>query len=259
MEPLPAITRKNYKEDLANIQILSFESEGKAVLFAGFRRGHFSNWDDAKFYADKHEMKPIHETEGGKHLNTPKNEREKIYHPEQLRRVWNRASVKYCLKIEGSVRTFVCGANPKSTFRRKEIQTLLRQRGTKDINGRDLSDYVALRRRALQRLTEEGKLSPQERHHRSITKVFRAIAIQEVRQQLKEAGNDNDAKNAAIKRITFLRFQHLNELGLSKDFSTSSGRSTDIVEEEILPANPHLAHLVAHNAAALARAPRLHP
>ncbi len=192
------------KEDFLTIKFNSFASRGKAVLYAGVDKisNLFNNWVAAIEYAKKHSMFPIQYTEGGLILDATDNERGKTYSGDDYKRVWDRASVKYCLNIEGLVKTFVCGATNRSTFRRKEIHAMIRAKYINDINGQPHEDYVLLRRATLNRLREENKLLPddkklsgKERHHMAIN----------------AATNDNTDKD-----------------------------ETDEAIEEMLMANPHL-------------------
>ena len=116
----------SYKQDLKDILILSFASNGRALLYAGSVEDIFNNWHKAASYAKENGMVPIDITEGGQYLSVPNRRTDLKYTRKQIRRIWYRASVKYCLNIENSVKTFVCGANGESIFRRREILAMLR-------------------------------------------------------------------------------------------------------------------------------------
>lgn len=247
------------KEDFLTIKFNSFASHGKAVLYAGVGK-LFNNWVAAIEYAKKNNMFPIQYTEGGLILDETDNERGQTYSGDDYKRVWDRASVKYCLNIEGSVKTFVCGATNKSTFRRKEIHAMMRAKHITDINGRDHQEYVLLRRTTLNRLREENKLLPddkklsgKERHHMAINAVFRAIAINEIRDDLTHTQNDHE-RDAILSRVDNLKNQHDEEMEAKRAAKSSFNAAandntdkdgTDEAIEEMLMANPHLQPILA--------------
>ncbi len=250
------------QEDFLTIKFNSFASHGKAVLYAGVDKikNTFNNWVAAIEYAKKNNMFPIQYTEGGLILDETDNERGQTYSGDDYRRVWKRASIKYCLSIEGSVKTFVCGANDESIFRVREIHAMMRAKYINDINGRDHQEYALLRRATLNRLREENKLLPddkklsgKERHHMAINTVFRAIAINEIRDDLTHAQSAQE-RNDILSRIDHLRNQHEVEMEAKKAAKSSfdavandntNKDGTDEAIEEMLMANPHLQAILA--------------
>lgn len=190
-------------------------------------------------------MVPIHVTEGGKYLSFPHRKQALHYTFEQFRRVWDRASIKYCLNIEGAVKTFVCGASMDSTFRRKEIPAMLRSKTIEDINGCRHDEYVRLRRAVLARLNSEARLPQQWRHKLSINAVFRKMALAEIRQDLAIAREHGDAKEerAVLARIGHLRWRHREELE-SVPRTREQQRLSEALsaQEEMTRANPGFTH-----------------
>lgn len=233
----------NFLRDLDMIRILSFKSNGKALLYAGYIRNQFNNWVKAARYAQEHSMVPIEVTEGGKYISNPDRKTDLKYSDYEFRKIWKRASIKYCVNIEGSVKTFVCGSREESVFRSKEIHAMLRSHTIVDINGKSHSVYVKRRRAILKRLNEEAALPQHERHKRAINSVFRAIAFQEIRQDIAVAREQNN--EAEIKSI-FARVGHLRAQQ-HEDFKNAS-RSIEskklseqyAIEEEMSHANPDM-------------------
>lgn len=120
---------------------------------------------------------------------------------------------------------------------------MLKSHTIDDINGKPHSQYVERRRAVLQRLNDEGILPTKERHKRAINSVFRAIAFQEIRQDLALAREQNNIPE--IKSI-FARVGHLR-IQQHEDFERAS-RSKEskklaeqyAVEEEMSHANPDM-------------------
>lgn len=238
----------NFADDLRKIRILSFSSYRKSLLYAGFERNRFDNWKLAADFAEAHNMFPIQATEGGEYLSKPDRKIELRYSKQELKRIWDRSSINYCISAEGSVKTFVCGANPDSTFRRKEIHAMMHSHTIDQINGRDHSDYIRLRREVLARLNEESTLSRPERHKRSINMVFRAIALAEIRQDLSEARQQQnpEAEKAVLARIGHLRYQHKTELRQQPRAPELQALNENLsAQEEMTRANPNL-HLALY-------------
>lgn len=247
------------QEDFLTIKFNSFASHGKAVLYAGIGE-LFNNWAMAEDYEAKRNMMPIQFTDGGKILNENNDQRYKEYEEKDYNRVWWKASIKYCLSIEGSVKTFVCGATDRSTFRRKEIHAMMRAKHTNDINGCDHQEYVLLRRATLNKLREENKylpddqkLSGKERHHMAINAVFMAMAMNEIIDDLTHAQSAQE-RDAVLSRIDHLTNQHEVEMEAKKaaksSFNTAANDNTDKdgtdeAIEEMLMANPHLQAILA--------------
>lgn len=233
----------NFADDLRKIFILSFASFRKAVLYSGSLPDSYDNWKLAKSFAQAHGMVPIELTEGGQYLSIPDRKIELKYNRYELGRIWDRASIKYCFNIEGSVKTLVCGAWDESTFRRKEIHAMMKSHSIEDINGREHSDYVRLYRRALTRLNEEATLPRDQRHKRAINHIFMALAIAEIKQDLAEAkANDNLAEIPAIlARVGHLRDQqHRDMNSRARPLDEQKLTKQLVVQEEIATANPGL-------------------
>ena len=233
----------NFADNMRKIRILIFASHKKSLLYSGYKEDKFNNWKLAEDFAQANGMFPIQETEGGKYLSDPDRRKKLKYEESQITNIWNRASVKYCVNIEGSVKTFVCGAWDRSTFRRKEIHAMLKSKTINDINGRDHESYVRLRRAVMNRLNEDGTLPRPQRHARAINAVFRSIAFQEIRQDLAIAREQNNQEEvrSVLARVGHLRNQHLDELKrmpLTQDAKKLA--ESLAAEEEITQANPGL-------------------
>ncbi len=234
--------KPNFADDYRKIRILSFASHRSALLYSG-QKEEFDNWALASSFAMAHGMIPIEQTEGGLYLSTPDRKKELKYTPYELQSVWDRASIKYCISIEGSIKTFVCGTWDQSTFRRKEIHALLRSKTVDDINGRDHADYVRLRRAVLARLNEQGDLPQPERHKRSMNAVFRAVALQEIRQDLAVARLNEKLEEvpSILVRVRHLREQQREDLQYAKRLPEVQKLTEKLsAEEEMARANPHL-------------------
>jgi hypothetical protein len=225
------------------IRILSFESDGKSILYAGFIKQKFNNWARAEEYAKAYNMIPIQFTEGGKYLSNPDRKSELNYSEDEYLRVWDRGSVKYCFNIVGSVKTFVCGARKESIFRRKEIHAMLKSHFIEDINGRDHADYLLLYRCALARLNDEATIPRDRRHSRAINHVFHAIAFNEIRQDLAAArANDNQKEiSTVLSRVRHLREQqHEDFRRAARPQEMQKLTERLAAEEEMARANPGL-------------------
>ncbi len=225
------------------IRILSFESEGKSLLYAGLMTGKFNNWAKAEEYAKTHGMVPIQLTEGGKYLSDPERRSELNYSSQEYERIWDRGSVKYCFNIKGSVKTFVCGARERSAFRRKEIHAMLKSRTIEDINGRDHADYVRLRRAVMGRLHEEGELPRNERHKRAINHVFRAMALAEIRSDVKAAKEQDNHQDIPqiLARVGHLRAQQHEDMRYAPRRPEAAKLAEQLSAlEEMSHANPHM-------------------
>jgi hypothetical protein len=255
------MTPPTFENDYQLIRILCFQSFRKAVLYAGSEDGVYDNWKLSSEFAKKNGMFPIEETEGGKFLSEPVRKYVKDYPEHKLPIIWVRSSIKYCLNIEGSVKTFVCGARKQSIFRKKEIQALLRARGVEDINGQPLEYYRSIRQGTSNRLRENNKhlppserLSGREMHHAAMTAVFIAIAENEVAQDYKAAikTRDNAGAENVLMRLTYLQDRRLvaeQKEGLKRRFGAKAAPSndnrgeTDEALSELYRANPHLRKL----------------
>lgn len=99
---------------------LPFVSEGKAVFYAGDNR---KNYDRASEYARGNGMKSIASTQGGGFLNLIKTK--DTFGRDRNNKLWDKASRKFAAEAKGEVKTFVAGADQKSTFRRIELPTLI--------------------------------------------------------------------------------------------------------------------------------------
>lgn len=233
----------NFPDDIRKILILSFESYRKSLLFAGYKENMFDNWALARKFAKSHNMWPIHDTDGGKYLNVPDRDKDLKYSAGQIRQVWNRASIKYCVNIQGTVKTLVCGAGMDSTFRRKEIPAMLRSRTIEKINGQDHAEYVRLRRAVLARLKEDRDLPDQSRHKLCINAVFRKMALAEIRQDLliaREQGNLSEER-AVLDRVSHLRWRHKEELrAVPRSRELQQLNESYAAQEEMARANPRL-------------------
>lgn len=250
------MTRPTYHNDRNQLRVLSFESFRKAMLYAGYdENGKFDNWKLAIEFAKCHGMYPVQETEGGKFLNIPNREEIEEYPKKQLKKIWKLSSIRYCLNIEGSIKTFVCGADDQSIFRRREIQSILRAKGVEDVNGQSVDYYKSIRTNTLKtlrennaRLSVEQRLSGRELHFAAMDAVYVAIGENEVAQDFKIACDAGDvAEQAAVlSRLTNLHDQIVQE---QKDYLKSkwekasvapSNDNQDIALEEMYQANPHL-------------------
>lgn len=243
MAPSGDMETPNFVDDLYKIRILSFTSYRKSLLYAGFKIGQYDNWSLSARFAKANDMFPIQLTEGGEYLNVPDRDKDLKYSKDEYQRVWDRASVKYCFNIEGSVKTFVCGSKQNSTFRRKEIHAMLKSRTVEEINGRDHAEYLELYRATMKRLHEEETLPRNERHKRAINHVFRAIAFAEIRSDLKAAREQDN--NADVSQI-LARVGHVR--GQQREDMRYAPRKVEAVKlaehysamEEMSHANPHL-------------------
>jgi hypothetical protein len=234
---------QNFADDIRRIRILSFASYRKSLLYAGFKQDRYDNWSLSARYAKANNMFPIHLTEGGQYLNTPDRNKDLKYSWDECRRIWDRASIKYCFNIEGSVKTFVCGSNEDSTFRRKEIHAMLKSHFIEDINGRDHADYLLLYRCALARLNDEATIPRDRRHQRAINHVFHAIAFNEIRQDLAAArANDNQKEiSDVLSRVRHLREQqHEDFRRAARPQEMQKLTERLAAEEEMARANPGL-------------------
>jgi hypothetical protein len=238
--------------DYLTIRFNSFASNGKAILFAGFKPEIFNNWVLAFEYAAKHDKVQIQNTQGGIILNENDTERGKRLKKRDYILVWKRASTKYSLSIEGSVKTFVCGANDESIFRTREIQAMFHAKHIADVNGVLIEHYAQLRRAALKRLRDRNETLPQDekltgvqRHLIAINTVFRAIAMNEIREDLSHA-QTKEERDAVLKRVEYVRGQHKDEMGEnlnSKGHLGIQGLHFDGLEE-MAALNPHLADAI---------------
>lgn len=231
------------------IRILSFESQGKALLYAGYLKDKFNNWDLADKFARANNMVPVQFTEGGQYLSVPDRKIDLNYSDDEFTKVWDTASITYCISIKGSVRTFVCGSNKRSTFRRKEIHAMLKSHTIENINDRPFEDFVRLRRAVTLRLNKEATLTRPERHKRMINHVFRAVAFQEIRQDLavaREQNNEQDIQNV-LARVGHLRAQQREDLQLGQRPPEMQKLSEQLAAmEEMTAANPDLHLKLAH-------------
>lgn len=233
----------NFADDLHKIRILSFASYRKSLLYAGFRQDLYDNWSLSARFAEANNMLPIQLTQGGSYLAVPDRKKELLYTRKEYRRIWERASIKYCFNIEGSVKTFVCGSNPDSTFRRKEIHTMLKSKTIEEINGRDHADYVRLRRAVMERLHEEGTLPRNERHKRAINHVFRAMALAEIRSDIKAAKEQDNHQDIPqiLARIGHLRTQQHEDMRYAPRRPEAAKLAEQLSAlEEMSHANPHM-------------------
>lgn len=205
------------------------------MLFAGYDpEGKFDNWTLAREFAKAKSMYRVFETEGGKFLAVRDREKLEEYPKDKLRKIFVSSSIRYCLNIDGSIKTFVCGANKDSIFRSKEIQAVLRAKCVEDINGYPLSYYKSIRTDTIKRLRGNNKhlprdeqLSGREIHHAAITAVFIAIGENEVAQDFKiacDVGDENE-KKAVLSRLDHMQGQLVKEEGerLRRKFDKSSG------------------------------------
>ncbi len=228
-------TQPTYSNDRKQLRILSFESFRKAMLFAGIdRQGKFDNWNLAHKFAEQNGMYPVFKTEGGVFLDIPDRRFIEGYSDTDLKKIWISSSIRYCLNIDGSIKTFVCGATSESIFRSKEIQAVLRAKCVEDINGYPLSYYQSIRTDTIKRLRGNNKhlprdeqLSGREIHHAAITAVFIAIGENEVAQDFKiacDVGDENE-KKAVLSRLDHMQGQLVKEDGerLKRKFDKSSG------------------------------------
>lgn len=233
----------SFADDIRKILILSFASYKKALLYAGYEEDKFDNWSLAAIFAKAHNMVPIHVTEGGKYLAVPDRISDLNYTQKQSKRMWDRASIKYCLNIEGMVKTLVCGAGMDSTFRRKENPAMLRSKMIESINGCDHAEYVRLRRVVLARLNDENTLPGHWRHRLSINAVFRKMALAEIRQDLSLAREQQNAEEiqAILERIGHLKWRHREELKQVPRSQNLQKLAEELVaREEMSRANPGL-------------------
>lgn len=233
----------NFADDIYLIRIMSFASYRKALLYAGIKQDEYNNWTLAKAFAKVHKMIPIDKTEGGNYLNIPDREKDLNYTFKQFQRLWHRASIRYCLNIEGTVKTLVCGARRESTFRRKEIPAMLRSKTIESINGHDHAEYVRLRRVVLARLKENDSLPDHSRHSLSINAVFRKMALAEIRQDLAIAREQNNSQEeqSVLARVGHLRWRHKEELKAVPRSREQEKRSEAVsAQEEMARANPTL-------------------
>lgn len=235
--------KPNFADDLRKIRIMSFASYKKSLLYAGEKKNKYNNWALAASFAQANNMYPIQATEGGQYISIPDREKDLKYSGDQYKKVWDRASVKYCVNIEGAVKTFICGSRQSSTFRRKEIHAMLKSHTIDDINGKPHSTYAERRRAVLKRLNEEDILPQPERHKRAINSVFRAIAFQEIRQDLALAREQNNASDITtiFARVGHLRTQqHEDFENASRSKETKKLAEQYSIEEEISHANPDM-------------------
>lgn len=87
-----------------------------------------------------------------------------------------------------------------------------------DVNG-VLIEHYELRRAALKRLRDRNETLPQDekltgvqRHLIAINTVFRAIAMNEIREDLSHA-QTKEERDAVLKRVEYVRGQHKDEMG----------------------------------------------
>lgn len=233
----------NFADDLHKIRILSFASYRKSLLYAGFKQDLYDNWSLSARFAKANNMFPIQLTEGGQYLDVPDRYKDLDYSKDEYKKIWDRASIKYCFNIEGSVKTFVCGARKNSTFRRKEIHAMLKSRTIEDINGRNHADYVLLRRAVMARLHEEGDLPRNERHKRAINHVFRAMALAEIRSDVKAAKEQDNHQEIPqiLARVGHLRAQQHEDMRYAPRRPEAAKLAEQLSAlEEMSHANPHM-------------------
>lgn len=244
--------KPHLKGDFLTIRFNSFASDGKAILFGGRKDDVFNNWVLAFEYAARHERVRIQDTQGGIILNENDAERGKQLERDDYKLVWKRASTKYCLSIDGSVKTFVCGANDESIFRVREIQALFHNKNITDINGVPMEYYAQLRRATLKRLQARNNLLPQDqklsgvaRHQIAINTVFRAAAMNEIRDDLSQAQTQEE-RDVILKRVKYLREQDKDEMGEKLNPNGVLGIQGLHFDglDEMAALNPHLADAI---------------
>jgi hypothetical protein len=125
-------------QDLKIANNYSVDSQGQAVFYSGDNR---KNQERALDYAQRTGAIPLEHTKAGRKLEGIYQRNLKRYpkHPVKARRMSDQimtvASKRYAQNAHGNVKTFVCGARPKSVFRKTELRALIRNKKVTSING----------------------------------------------------------------------------------------------------------------------------
>ena len=214
--------------DLHEMKSYPYISEGKALFFAGPK----ANWKQAETFAQNNKMVSIARTKGGKTLEAlqdkeilnyvaRKGNQSKEINSDSVKagvnRIWGSSSRRYAAAAKGDVKTFVCGANTRSIYRRIELPTLLNNRNVQTINGLDRTALHKFTRNIYITARQNGMTGREAAAH-ARTAVHHKIALAEIRQDLNQAKTKNAGKvdptlhADALKRLAFLKEQHKQEL-----------------------------------------------
>jgi hypothetical protein len=198
---------RQYFDFRTMITRLPFVSDRKAVFYAG----GIKNWQSAANYAQKNNMRAIQETKGGQFLN--QIDTRDTFEKNKYKRIWDNASRKYASQVEGSVKTFVAGADNVSIFRRVELPTLLNNKKVEQINGIDRTKLREQKHKTYNRLREQG-LSRKDAAQKARNTTHRKVAVAEIRQDIQRAKQTNSAelRADAQQRLSALRAQNKTEV-----------------------------------------------
>jgi len=211
------VSRADVQADIKTVRSMGFSSDGKAILFSGS-----GNPSRTKAYAEQNGIKPIEITEGGKNLST--YNRYRTVSCQKADHAWREASRKYVNSIEGEVRTFVVGAGSERLFRQVELPTALKNPNITTINGVNRGRILEFQQKKRAELRAKGATAKQA-DQISCNEAYRAVALAEIKQDLKVAKADKNAElyKDAQKRWETLKDKWKDEQK-AKDFVTREAR-----------------------------------
>ena len=203
-----------FKGDLQSVKDNDFTPKGTAVLYSG-QIADKSNHKRAEAYIQKHGGTLIDKTQGGQHLVQYHrylffgDERAlKLYNNQNFAdHIWNAGSGKLSKSIKGDVQTFIVGSTSDRIARRTEIPNILKNPEVTKINGVERSRIFEFRQRKRDEAIEKGATRRQAEKI-SYNEVYRAIALAEVRRDLKEARANKDVE---LREDTQKRWAELKE------------------------------------------------
>jgi hypothetical protein len=256
LKGLISIFQQNVLRDLRLIKVLSFASNGKALLYSGVRIDDltntviFSNWVSAAEYAKVHDMIPVELTKGGHVLSHPDRFKEykKRYGTDEVAiLLWKLASQQYVRQIEGCIRTLVCCSQHNSTFRTVELPELLNSTKIDDINGKPRTYFAAHFKRAAA-LLESKEFSNEQAKEYALDSTYRLIVKQELSLDFARAAAKGDTN---LEIATKLRAQEMvkfiaeeKHLKATTDYKSKAHKNAALLSDA-LARNPKLLQQLA--------------
>lgn len=191
--------------DINSVRSGLFDTQGRSILFSG--TGNFIRAEKAERLSGKIS---IGATLGGEKLTS--FNRYVQMGEQKADKVWGEASRKYVNSIQGEVKTFVVGAVEGRVFRRIELPTLLKNEKVTKINGIDRKGLQELYQKKRAEAQTKGATAKQAKQLAG-NEVYRAVAIAEVRQDLKQARQTKDEalRKDANKRRQIIQKQWQQE------------------------------------------------
>ncbi|MFP4098727.1 MAG: hypothetical protein ACLFU1_08090 [Alphaproteobacteria bacterium] len=208
-----------FKGDLQSVKDKDFTPKGTAVIFSGEVDGK-KNARRAEAYIQKHGGTIIDNTQGGQYLG--QYHRYKFFGDERALElyndqnfadhIWDAGSGKLADSVKGEVRTFVVGAEGNRIARRTELPKILKNPEVTNINGVDRGRFLEFQEKKRAELKDMGATSRQAKRI-SHNEAYRAIALAEIRQDLKSAraNNNEELRDDAHKRWGKLKEQWKGE------------------------------------------------